>query len=279
MDFKSLVNTIETLPPLSESAVLIQRLYAEGAHNVNVVRLIKIIESDVLLSANVLKMINAPAYGFYRQITSVSQAVTLFGTQTIYALVIRYAMHEKLVANLRAYNISNDLFNDICHLQSALLTQWYSKTDIKRAQFLAPLALLMEIGKLILAKVVTQEGKIKEFKEGLAFCTDIVTYEDSVCGTSSYYLSALLFDHWDMEPLYVQMLKGLDYERDYSEKLQEYIEILDVIRTAINVKEILSVESIQKASHLVSLMGLDEHYFESVAKRIKQTYLQNSDKR
>ncbi|MDD2789242.1 MAG: HDOD domain-containing protein [Sulfurimonas sp.] len=279
MDFKSLVDTIESLPPLSESAVLIRRLYAGGANNVNITRLRNIIEADVLLSANILKMINAPAYGFYRQITSIHQAITLFGTQIIYALVISYAMHEKLVANLRPYNITNEVFNDICHLQSTLLTQWYATIDLKRAQFLAPLALMMEIGKLILAKVITHEGKIKDFKDGLAFCADIVNYEDSFCGTSSYYLSALLFDHWNMEPLYVQMLKGLDYERDYSEKLQEYIEILDVVRTAINVKEILTNESIHKASHMVTLMGLDAHYFESVAKRIKQTYIQNSQTR
>ncbi|MBU3939244.1 histidine kinase, partial [bacterium] len=108
---------------------------------------------------------------------------------------------------------------------------------------------------------------------------NMVAYEDSYFGTSSYYVGALLFDHWNLEPLYVQMLKGLDYERDYSPKLQEYIEILDVIREAINVKEILTNESIQNASKMVTLMGLDASYFESVARRVKQTYIQNSDKR
>jgi HD-like signal output (HDOD) protein len=279
MNFQELVNTIESLPPLSDSTLLIQKLYSNGAHNVNIVRLTKIIESDVLLSANILRMINVPAYGFYRQITSVAQAVTLFGTQTIFALVVSYAMHEKLVANLRPYGITNDKFNDICHLQSTLLTQWYAKIDLKRAQFLAPLALLMEVGKLVLAKVITQEGKIKEFKDGLLKSDNMVAYEDSYFGTSSYYVGALLFDHWNLEPLYVQMLKGLDYERDYSPKLQEYIEILDVIREAINVKEILTNESIQNASKMVTLMGLDASYFESVARRVKQTYIQNSDKR
>jgi HD-like signal output (HDOD) protein len=279
MDFKELVKTIESLPPLSDSAILIQSLYSNGAHNVNIVRLIKIIESDVLLSANVLRMINVPAYGFYRQITSVAQAVTLFGTQTIFALIMSYAMHEKLVANLRPYGISNETFNDICHLQSTLLTQWYSKIDLRRAQFLAPLALLMEIGKLILAKVITHEARIKEFKDGLLECDNIVEYEDSLFGTSSYYVGALLFDHWNLEPLYVQMLKGLDYERDYSLKLQEYIEILDVVREAINVKEILTNESIHNASEKVMLMGLDASYFENVARRVKQTYIQNSEKR
>jgi HD-like signal output (HDOD) protein len=279
MDFKSLVETIESLPPLSDSAVLIQKLYVDGSSNVNIARLTKIIESDVLLSANILRMINAPAYGFYRQITSIPQAVTLFGTETIFALVISYAMHEKLVANLRAYGITNETFNDVCHLQSTLLTQWYSKIDLRRAQFLAPLALFMEIGKLVLAKVVTQKAKIKEFKDGLMECKSIVEYEDSLFGTTSYYVGALLFHHWNLEPLYVQMLKGLDYERDYSPKLQEYIEILDVIREAINVKAILTNESIKNAAKMVTLMGLDASDFESVARRVKQTYIQNSEKR
>ena len=276
MDFKSLVETLESLPPLSDSTLLIQRLYAEGAQNVSIERLKIIIESDVLLSTNILKVINAPAYGFSRKITSISQAITLFGTQIIYTLVMHYAMQEKIVANLRAYNITNEKFNDICHLQSALVMQWYTNVDKKRAQFIAPLALMMEIGKLILAKQITLEGRIKEFKDGLVLCENIVIYEDSFSETSSYFLSALLFDHWNLEPLYVQILKGLDYERQYADKLKEYIEILDVVRTAINVKEMLTDASIKKASDMVALMKLDIHQFQSAAQRVKQTYVQNS---
>ena len=64
MDYETLIKTIDSLPPLSDTAVLIQKLYAEGAENVDIIKLVRIIESDALLAANILKMINAPFYGF-----------------------------------------------------------------------------------------------------------------------------------------------------------------------------------------------------------------------
>ena len=92
MDYEALVKTIESLPPLSDTTVLIQKLYAEGAENVDIIKLVRIIESDALLTANILKMINAPIYGFSTKIASVAQAVSLFGTHTVYGLVLSYAM-------------------------------------------------------------------------------------------------------------------------------------------------------------------------------------------
>ncbi len=168
MTFDTLVNKIESLPPLSDSTVLIQQLYAEGAENVDIIKLVRIIETDALLTANILKMINAPLYGFSKKIASLSQAVALFGTEIVYGLVIKYAMQEKILANTKAYSISASKFNDVCHLQSALITQWYSKIDLRHSQFLAPIALIMETGKLILAREIDSSAYTVEFKKGLA---------------------------------------------------------------------------------------------------------------
>jgi len=272
MNFKSIVDKLESLPPLSDTSTFVQEIYAEGAENVDIIKLVRIIESDALLVANILKMINAPIYGFSRKIASVSQAVTLFGTEIIYGLVMNYAIMETLKANTSVYGVSSDKFNDICHLQSALMMQWYSKVDLRHAQFLAPLALIMETGKLILAKEIGESDYIQEFKNGLRECSSIEEYEHSLVDTTSYYLSGLLFEHWNLEPLYVDMLKGLDFEHEKGFKMDYYIDTLDVVRTAINVKEILTDQSIEKACLIVEDMDLDSEYFRHIAKRIKESY-------
>ncbi|MBU0720109.1 HDOD domain-containing protein [bacterium] len=273
MTYESLVGRIESLPPLSDTAIIVEQLYSEGLENVDIQKLVKIIEEDALLTANILKMINAPIYGFSKRIASVSQAVTLFGTQMIYGLVINYSIHEKLRANIRPYGISNSEFNDICHLQSALMRQWYTKIEAKHANFLASLALIMEGGRLILAKEITASSYIKEFKEGLLKCENIEQYEDDLFETTSYYLSALLFEHWNLEPLYVYMLEGLDYElENTSPKMEKYINILDVIRIAVNVKEVLTKKSISRACAAVEDIGLNPYEFEKIAQKIKRTY-------
>ncbi len=276
MRYEDIIKNIDSLPPLSDSTSLIQRLYAHGAENVDIIRLVRIIESDALLTANVLKMINAPFYGFSTRIASVAQAVSLFGTNTMYGLVISYAMKERIKASINAYRISTPKFNDMCHIQSHLMTQWYSKIDLRHAQFLEPLALIMESGKLILAHEIAESSYIREFQKGIKECENIEEYEYDLIETTSYYLSALLFEHWNLEPLYVSMLKHLDFDYDNERlgaKMKRYIDTLDVVRVAVNVKEILTDESIAKASQIVEDLDLDVQHFKRTAYRIRKSYV------
>ena len=74
--FASLVKHIEELPPLPESVQHIQALYAQG--NPDTKELVSLIESDPILTADILAKVNAPCYVF-----SIMQAVTLMGAATI----------------------------------------------------------------------------------------------------------------------------------------------------------------------------------------------------
>jgi len=272
MDFKAIVKDINELPPLRDVAGLVQELHSKNDQDIKITELVRLIESDAALSANILHAINAPYYGFSRKIASISQAVTLFGVHTVYGLVLNFAIHSTVKANMRPYGVSNAKFNEICHLQSALMNQWYSKIDLRHAQFLAPLALIMESGKLVVAREVVKAGKIKEFSEQIKEVEDITNFEDTLFGSSSYYVSGLLFEHWNMEPLYVDILKGLDYEYKTNAQMEAYIASLDVVRTAVNVKDILTETSLTKASELVEEMGFMVDDFLTVAKRIKEKY-------
>jgi HD-like signal output (HDOD) protein len=272
MDFKAIVADINELPPLSDIARVVHDLYEDGSHNVNILKLVKVIESDAALSANILHMINAPYYGFSKKIASVAQAVTLFGTDLIYGLVLNYAVHATIKANLRPYGISNEKFNAICHMQSALISQWYSKIDLRHAQFLTPLALIMEAGKLVVSREVVKEGRIKEFAEGIKNAEDTTSYEHELFGSSSYYVSGLLFEHWNMEPLYVDILKGLDYEHNSTQQMDSYITSLDIVRTAVNPKEVFTQKSLKEACELIEERGFLADDFLTVAKRIKEKY-------
>lgn len=275
MNFRSIVNNIEALAPLSDITQILRGLYENGAQNVNIVKLVKAIETDAALTVNILKMINSPLYGFSKQINSISQAVTLFGTQTVYGLVVRYSIESLIIANLRPYGLSNSKFNDICHMQSALMDQWYSKVNLEDAQFLAPLALIMESGKLVVAQEVVHSGNIKEFISGLKKASNISEYENAIFGTSSYYVSGLLFEHWHLDILYVDTLKGLDFEHDGASKLDNYIDALDVVRTAVNVTDIFTEESIDEAAEIVLDMGLDVGDFKAICIELKEIYIKN----
>jgi len=272
MNFKSIVGRINSLPPLSDTAKIVQDLYSSGAEDVNVSKLVRVIESDALLTANILRMINSPFYGLSRRIVSINQAVTLFGTQIIYGMVVNFSIHANIKANLRPYGITNELFNDICQLQSALMSKWYSSINLQYAQYLSSLSLIMESGKLVISQEVVNSSSIKDFLTGFRETKNVIEYENEKFSTTSYFVSGLLFEHWNLDPLYVSMLKGLDYEDDSMSKILHYIDTLDVIRTAINVKEILTDESIEEAAKLVKYLKLDVNDFIKAAKKLKISY-------
>ena len=298
MTYESMIKNIDDMPPLSDIARVMQSLYAFGADNVDIKKLVRMIESDVMLTANILKMINSPYYGFRSKISSISQAVTLFGVAKIYALVIHFAMSNQLKADTSIYGFNNAQFNEMCILQSSLMMQWYAKVDLRDTHILTSLALVMESGKLIISKELHESDYLETYREGFLACTNIQEFEEEFLGTTSYYLSAMLFEHWNLEPIYSEVLKELDgkahkedevdvKKKEYTNAIlkskggvkdgsdaiaQQYAKAIDVIRTAINLKEVLTDDSIKKACVKVGEMGLDAERFETVALRIKKKY-------
>ena len=277
MTYESLVKNIDSLPPLSNAIFLIQQLYADDMATIDIHKLIKIIESDAILTANILKIINSSYYGFYTRITSVSQAVNLFGSQKIYGFIIHYAVQEKIKADTTVFGVNSSEFNKICHLQSSLVREWYFEIDERKARFLIPLAFIMESGKLVLAQEITKSNYANEFKHGYKDSEDVVEYEKSLLDTTSYYLSGVLFEHWKLDKQYVQILKGLDFDDpNRSLKIQNYIDIINVIKTAINMKEVLTKKSVLNACRIIQKMGLDPKKFVKKALYLKQNYIANT---
>lgn len=276
MTFADIVKQIESLPPLSTVVLQIQELYGEGAENVNMIRLIRLIEKDATLTADILKFVNDPKYGFSKKISSVSQAVTLLGSEIVYGIVTQFAMRELIKADISAYGINTIVFNDICHLQSALVMQWYSMIDLRDAQFLTSLALIMEAGKLIIANEIAKSEYTTRFRRALSKVKQVEYLEYEMLDTTSYQVSSLLFEHWNLESVFVEILKNLDKkQKNASDKILYFAAILDVIRTAVNVKECLTFASINEAAKKVKQIGLSEETFLHVANRLKRSYEQS----
>lgn len=270
LNFNEIIDDIESLPPLSDTAKEIEKIFHGDEENISIIALVKVIESDVALTANILKILNAPIYGFSRQISSVSQAVTLLGTRMVYGIVMKFVVEQTIIANLRPYGVSAARFNNVSHLQSRFVSQWFSKIDLKLAQDLAPLALIMESGKLVVSKEIVKKGIIKQFHDALSKAPSELKYEVNTFGSSSYFISGLLFEHWNLDPFYVAVLKGLDFEREFDHpNYHRSIEILDITRTAINIHHVLSKDAIKEAAVLVKNAGLDVEHFIHTVKQMR----------
>jgi len=272
MSFQSLVNRIETLPPLSDSAQKIMKLYTQSEDDIDVRKLTRLIEDDTLLTANILGMINDPKFGFKNKITSVSQAITLFGSRIMKGFILSFVMKEHIRLDMSAYGMSNEKFNDMCHLQAALLFQWYMAVDIRRAQVLVPLCLIMETGKAIFAQEMRESDYAHLFTEEIYYAQNMEEVEHKYSDTTSYYIGGLLFEHWNFSQRYIEIMKSMDFDEDGYDVDQLDLDILDVIRTAINIKGFLTKETMEKASALIKELRMDEAAFMKAALRIKNAY-------
>lgn len=274
MTYEHLVKSIEKMPPLSDIVTSVRSLYTGGVENVNTKKLASVIESDAILSANILKIVNSPLFGLAQKVSSIPRAVTVCGVERTYSIVLHYAMNLQLQADTAIYGFNSTQFNEMCILQSSLMMQWYARVNIKDAQFMSLLAFIMESGKILILKDLMQSDFVEVFREGFLACTNIQEFEREFFGTTSYYLSSLLFEHWKLDPLYVEILRELDFRtKELDPKLQEYVNAVHVIRTAINLKEVLTDASIDKATFIVENdMKLSGEQFKAVAGKIRALY-------
>ena len=274
MTYEHLVKNIEKMPPLSDIVTSVRSLYTGGIENVNTKKLAAVIESDAILSANILKIVNSPLFGLVQKISSIPHAVTICGVERTYTIVLHYAMNLQLQVDTAIYGFNSTQFNDMCTLQSSLMMQWYARINIKDAQFMSLLAFIMESGKILILQDLMKSDYVEVFRKGFLACTNIQDFERDFFGTTSYYLSALLFEHWKLDPLYVEILKELDFRtKELDPKIKEYINAIHVIRTAINLKEVLTDASIDKATFIVEHdMKLSGEQFRAVAGKIRALY-------
>jgi len=276
MAFENIIENIDTLPPLSNAANAVRSMHSSGLEYMSVSTLVRVLESDAMLMANMLKMINTPFYGLRKKVLNAKQAVTLLGTHRVYMFIVKYSIDQTLKADTSVYGFSTQQFNELCHLQSALLFEWYSQVNIDDAKYLSQLALVMESGKLLIANEVVKSEYVGEFRKYFNECDNLSKFEKELIGMSSYKVTAELFRHWNLDEHFVNVLSALDCTKEEFKELDVYIKrdrhIINVIMTAINVKDILTDHSIKLASKKIEKLGLRKHTFEQTAYRVRDAY-------
>jgi HD-like signal output (HDOD) protein len=266
--FESLIKYINELPPLPQSVQKIQSLYAGGEPDLK--ELVKLIESDPILTADILARANAPIYSFSKNILSVMQAITLFGSASVRGFVLSSAVNRNFEIDMQAYSISNDTYLNVCNLQSALMFQWYMSVDIEHVKFLVPVAFLMETGKVIIAKEVNDSAYAEVFIEELKKTESIEEVERLFTDRTSAQICALLFEHWYFDESFILTMQFLDDVNKAPLHIQTFIKALNVVRRAVNINEQLTAESIAAAALMVKDLGLNEERFIHAAQRLQK---------
>jgi HD-like signal output (HDOD) protein len=268
LPYNFIIEQVNSLPPLPESVLKIENLFAQGDPNID--DLIAIIEKDPSLTAGILSKVNAPIYGFSKSIVSILQAVTLFGHTQIRSIVLGICMQRGFDINLSPYGITTSEFSKISIMQSEFIFQWYMAVNINIARIVTPIAFLMETGKILIAKDVLQDQKDQEFYNDLLEYKNISSVETNYVAMTTAQVNALIFEHMNLHASFSDSMKYLDSEyEEIPDEMKDIVFPLHVVRIAINAQEQLTEHSINKALEILQKHSYNEEAFKRVAKRIR----------
>ena len=258
---EEILKKIKQLPPLPESAMQIEAVYQNPDSSFN--DMVKILEKDPLLTADILKAANSPLYGFSREINAISQAVGLFGMGTVRGFALASIVKKSFNLDLSAYGISNDMFSALSKKQHGLMTAWCLRKENKLLGVLSPAAFLVEIGKVLIAQQIMTDGKEEAFRDALANLGDVEAAEREIVGVDTPEVSATIFAQWKFEEGLVDVIRNCQNPENAAEEDQRPAKILHVVRVAVPINGKVTDESVAAAKELIEKYDLDMESFDT----------------
>ena len=256
-----ILKKIKQLPPLPESAIKIEAVYQDPNSSFN--DMVKILEKDPLLTADILKAANSPLYGFSREINAISQAVGLFGMGTVRGFALASIVKKSFNLDLSPYGINNDMFSALSKKQHGLMTAWCLRKENKLLGVLSPAAFLVEIGKVLIAQQIIADGKQEAFKVALDELGSVEEAERKIMGVDTPEVSAIVFKHWRFEDGLVNVIANCQNPDAAESQDKRAASILHVVRIAVPMNGQITDASIEAAKKLIESYNLDMKSFDS----------------
>lgn len=257
---EDIIKKIKQLPPLPESAMQIEAVYQDP--DSSFMDMVKILEKDPLLTADILKAANSPLYGFSREINSINQAVSLFGMGTVRGFALASIVKKSFTLDLSPYGISNEMFSALSKKQHALITSWCIKKENKLLGTLSPAAFLVEIGKVVIAQQLINDKKTDEFQKLIKDLGSVEKAEKQMVSADTPEVSAAIFKQWKFDDNLIDVIEHCSEPEGALDEDVKAAMILNVVREAIPVDGKQTEKSFEQAKQLVEKYGLDMASFE-----------------
>ncbi|MGA9046939.1 HDOD domain-containing protein [Sulfuricurvum sp.] len=198
----TILYSIESFPPLPESIKKINSLCSVA--EVDLKSIIQVIESDPILYTNILRSSNTPYHGFRYPITSISQAIALFGIAAIRGMSLTAALKAHPYTDVSAYGMSIHEWFSVMLQQQRFLDIWLGKQHRSILQSLGGLTFILEIGRLVASYALMFQKHSYCFTEHEP---DKLSFEEiNILGASGDELASKLFKFWNFDSLFVDSL-------------------------------------------------------------------------
>ena len=268
MQIDDLLRRVESLPPLPRTIILIEEYRRKSEKEIS--ELHDIISKDALIVTNLLKIANSAMFDFRSKVETPIRAISLLGINFTISVAISASSQKLLVTTLAPYGLTNDNFMNSSNIASVLASLWLGKIDESIKDEIILPALLIDIGKYIIADMILNEQKEKEFKakieEGILSIEEV---EKEFLGFSSSYVTAQIFKHWKLSPNLINSIEFVDDINNVSKEFERKAKILSVIKTVANIKEPLSEKSIKEGIIKAKEYGFDTKILAQTIENLK----------
>ena len=264
----SLIDSIKSLPPLSKTILDINRVFADEESGIG--DLVRAIEPDPMIVANILKTSNSALYSFGREIRNVSQAVSLFGMSMTRSIALGNSIRKLLNVDMQPYGVTSEKFAEISHLQATLINKWYMKINKEKADKLYLAAFLQETGKILISSDIIEEDEDISFKSEIEQTNNIAEVEKAYMDVTSAEVTSEVFAHWGFDNEFVEMIKYSDKPSMAPEEVKEFATALKIVKTIIPINKPLAEQSINFGLRLASNAGYNSELLEEAIASIKE---------
>ena len=268
MQIDDLLRRVESIPPLPRTIILIEEYRRKSEKEIS--ELHDIISKDALIVTNLLKIANSAMFGFRSKVETPLRAISLLGINFTISVAISASSQKLLVTTLAPYGLTNDNFMNSSNIASVLASLWLGKIDETIKDEIILPALLIDIGKYIIADMILNEQKEKEFKakieEGILSIEEV---EKEFLGFSSSFVTAQIFKHWKLSPNLINSIEFVDDINSVSKEFERKAKILSVIKTVANIKEPLSEKSIKEGIIKAKEYGFDTKILAQTIENLK----------
>lgn len=262
----SIIDSIKSLPPLSKTIIDINKVYAAPNSSIN--EMANAIEHDPMIIANLLKAANSALYGFAKEIHNPRQAVMLFGMGMTRSIALTNAVRKLLNVDLQPYGITPERFAEISELQASLMMQWYKQIDKSKADKLYLAAFLQETGKILIASEVIEDDETTSFHSEVELSNNIAQVEKMYVGVSTAEVTAKVFEHWNFDEEFVNMILHSEEPKNAPTEIQEYSRALNIVKTIVPVNNPFSEVAINFGLKKAKDAGYDEEVLKKTIQNI-----------
>ena len=219
IDNRKISNFIQTLKPLPNTIFQIMQVCDDD--ELPIKELVKVVKSDPIIAANILKAASSPLYGS-TQLKTIDQAISRLGKTAIKALTMK-DIHKNLGSNdLTPYDIDEKIFSDVSLSRLSLMLKWYSKVSIADLSILSSTALLGNIGQLLISKELIELDDVNYFKE-LSNTFGILYAEEKMLHTHTNIISSQILNYWRLSSDIVNVIAYSDNPNEAPEELKKLI--------------------------------------------------------